>query len=112
MEFAAIGQWTTQRHESAILSGMETGSGRRKGQDAIFDAVSLIKSSKAVGFFPILEKASEKIVGKNHEHQELCPQLPSTALANKHLRVHLLTFLCGVGDERCSYNSAAKISRQ
>ena len=68
MEFAAIGQWTTQRHESAILSGMETGSGRRKGQDAIFDAVSLIKSSKAVGFFPILEKASEKIVCKNREH--------------------------------------------
>lgn len=41
-----------------------------------------------------------------------CPQLPSTALANKHLRVHLLTFLCGVGDECCSDNSAAKISRQ
>ena len=43
-----------------------TGSGTKKGQQAIFDAVSLIKSSRACGFFPILGQMRQLTDSSRH----------------------------------------------
>ena len=69
-----------------------TGSGRKKGQQAIFDAVSLIKSSKACGFFPILwgqmRQSDRLIEAIMRQSCNLCAEFDH--IADKHLIVYLL----------------------